>query len=934
MPNSLTRRVGLTVGPLFLETLVKHYFARVVKDASKPGVPLLREELLYDEAFNIVKDFLDSATRHTVEELQSFCNVRTPSPPWVLVVRLTIPMSSCDEAAVYLIKAFRGEQVMKSVVGGTKWWQVRGIRGLRAEWISAKKDWRNAKRRAKKQGDSSTTRQMHNIEGLRHTNPGLEDPIFSESEDEEHQEPGLVLSDNEPSGDCGAYQSEMDEMRCILYSHGGGYYFGSVDQERYTIQRYARKIRGRVLAVNYRLAPQYPFPCAIQDLLAAYLFLIRPPEGSAHRPVKPERIVIAGDSAGGGLSLALLQVIRDAGLPAPAGGVLISPWCDFTHSFPSIYTNTNTDVIPATGLALHKPSPLWPPPTNDISDRVHTGLRKNITDVLHRRSRSASSRTPQAARPIDPDDVVPKTLPTEQGPIDVGSTASLPLPGIPDADESVILRTADGEMIEVAEQLQLYAPNGLLRHPLISPALSYLGGLPPLLFIAGDREVLRDEIIFAAHRAAHPERFSIRDETKKMYPAFRHVEMQPTPVHLQVYDDVAHVLPILFPFTTPGKYCYRAMTLFFKHVTNPLQGPPSPLLMPSKDCIVIASPTTPTPHSEIHSLPVPRSTRRRSFASGISRAASNFRRSLSPGRRKSGLVVTPGDTPPSTSGCVTPKSQDMSDESVAGSRIDVLSKSRSTEVSLAGEAKVYKGNWSSTTQAMIRERVSTRGVIRPLEPESELPAMQVPSEMIGTLSERAIRRYVTGKGLFDKKFASTIKRIEKRRLRNIDRASRNINHHIAALHHYLDRENKTSDSGGTGTGTDRTTAEPLSAPSSWNMAWALDEDERPPASSIVARRDTEEALKLARVADEAVLASERMLNANNLWNIIISYLTITPERRRSHGHRETQSRPSPKVKAHVVGGHGKTGLRSFLGRRDRDRSPSQAVGRDVNEMMC
>jgi acetyl esterase/lipase len=58
--------------------------------------------------------------------------------------------------------------------------------------------------------------------------------------------------------------------------------------------------------------------------------------------VRPERIVIAGDSAGGGLSLALLQVIRDSGLPAPAGGVLISPWCDFTHSFPSIITNTDT----------------------------------------------------------------------------------------------------------------------------------------------------------------------------------------------------------------------------------------------------------------------------------------------------------------------------------------------------------------------------------------------------------------------------------------------------------------------------------------------------------------------------------------------------------------------------------------------------------------
>ena len=68
------------------------------------------------------------------------------------------------------------------------------------------------------------------------------------------------------------------------------------------------------------------------------IFLIRPPEGAAHRPVSPERIVIARNSADGGLSLALLQVIRDSGLPAPAGGVLISPWCDLTHSFPSTIT--------------------------------------------------------------------------------------------------------------------------------------------------------------------------------------------------------------------------------------------------------------------------------------------------------------------------------------------------------------------------------------------------------------------------------------------------------------------------------------------------------------------------------------------------------------------------------------------------------------------
>jgi len=395
--------------------------------------------------------------------------------------------------------------------------------------------------------------------------------------------------------------------------------------------------------------------------------------------------------------------------------------------------------------------------------------------------------------------------------------------------------------------------------------------------------------------------------------------------------DVAHVLPILFPFTTPGKYCYRAMALFVDHVTKPPKGRPCPpvLLTPSgfsqgSDYVFVTSPTTLTPHSEIQSLPAARLKPRRSLTSGISRAARSLKRSIPSGQSR-GLVVTPADTSASSSGYVTPMSQDESTD-VAGPRIGRRSENRESGLSLAGEAEVYTENWSFANRNMIRERVSTRGVLRPLEPEDELPAMQVPSELIGTLSERAIRRYVTGKERFEKKFAPVIKRIEKKRLRNIHRASQDINQHIAALQHYLDRENKATVSGVSGTDSERTTAETLRAPSSWNMAWALDGDERPPPSSIVARRDTEEALKLARVADEAVLASEPTLSANNLWGIVINWLTVRPEGRQSQ--RETQSGHSPKVKAkeHVVGGRRRTGLRSILGRRQRSDPRSGGEG--------
>ncbi|KAI0067652.1 alpha/beta-hydrolase [Artomyces pyxidatus] len=952
MPNSLTRSASLKLGPLFLETLVKHYFDRIKKDASKSGIALRKDELLYDEAFSIVKDFLEAATKHTVEELQSFSNTRTPSPPWVHVIRLVVPMSCCDDAATHLIKAFGGEEVMKKTVGGTKWWQVRGIRGVHAEWITAKKDWQEAQRRQK---SSSSSRRDTGLSvnfgsaftaGSGATTPLKGDVQPSPAENSDNVKKEAKTEAHTASGgaakegleDSGAYQPEMDEMRCILYSHGGGYYFGSVDQERYSIQRYARKIHGRVLAVNYRLAPQYPFPCAIQDLLAAYLFLIRPPEGATHRPVKPSHIVIAGDSAGGGLSLALLQIIRDSGLPLPAGGVLISPWCDFTHSFPSIFTNTDTDVIPSTGLVLHKPSSLWPPPPDEMTSHVRDRLRKSIREVLRPGPRphgGESSSDPNLLRPPPLTssssrsvnvNVKPKFLPTEQGPMAVGSTASLPPPGSL-ADQPVVLETPNGERIEIAQQIQLYAPNGLLKHPLVSPALSYLGGLPPLFFIASDKEVLRDEIIYAAHRAAYPERFPIREDIKKMYPLFEGLEdrIKPTPVHLQVYDDAAHVLPVLFAFTTPAKYCYRAIASFCKHVTNMNPAPQSPIdpdipaVTYSPASMSPLNEDTPNfPASNSHSLAAmngssstsisatsshsgtspshsraqsttpdkrvtARSTsfqlqhpprKRHSISHGLSSAASSLRRHSSAFVRSS-APVTRAVSPNTQNGPTKESSGD-----VAGPRFGDPSLPHPKEEVLAGNPVVYNDTWAKVAlhQGMIRERISTQGVVRPLESEDELPALQVPPEIIGTLSERAINRYLTGQQKFDRKFAPTIRSIAKHRRRNLEVASKDMFHHISQLQHYLDRSPAPTVSEPFGEGSHTLRQGLLGATPSWSLAWALDADERPPPSSIVSRRDTEEAIKLARVADQAILASESALNANNLWSVVVNFLTVAPDR--------------------------------------------------------
>ncbi|CAJ0634639.1 20661_t:CDS:2 [Entrophospora sp. SA101] len=146
--------------------------------------------------------------------------------------------------------------------------------------------------------------------------------------------------------------------RVILYIHGGAYFLGSAAQHRFLIQKVVKASAARAFSVDYRLAPQSPFPAALVDMLAAYLYLIQPPTDAGFEPINPQNIVVMGDSAGGGLTIALLMVLRDAGLPQPVGGVCWSPWVDLYHSLPSIFDNSTTDYIP-NGF-VHKASPANP----------------------------------------------------------------------------------------------------------------------------------------------------------------------------------------------------------------------------------------------------------------------------------------------------------------------------------------------------------------------------------------------------------------------------------------------------------------------------------------------------------------------------------------------------------------------------------------------
>ena len=112
-----------------------------------------------------------------------------------------------------------------------------------------------------------------------------------------------------------------DAAPLVLYLHGGGYVIGSNVGYREFAGRIARATGSRICVLDYRLAPEHPFPAAVDDAVAAYEWLLE-------QGAEPSRILIAGDSAGGGLALATLLALRDGGKPLPAGAVCLSPWTD------------------------------------------------------------------------------------------------------------------------------------------------------------------------------------------------------------------------------------------------------------------------------------------------------------------------------------------------------------------------------------------------------------------------------------------------------------------------------------------------------------------------------------------------------------------------------------------------------------------------------
>ncbi|MCB1746940.1 MAG: alpha/beta hydrolase [Gammaproteobacteria bacterium] len=152
--------------------------------------------------------------------------------------------------------------------------------------------------------------------------------------------PGVTASAVDAGGVAAEWivPAAVDDGRVLLYFHGGGYVLGSVQSHRPMIERLAVACSARVLALNYRLAPEAPFPAAVDDAVAAYRWLLA-------QGTPAEKIALAGDSAGGGLTLAALVALRDAGEPMPACAVPISPWTDMEGTGDSMLTRAAVDPM-------------------------------------------------------------------------------------------------------------------------------------------------------------------------------------------------------------------------------------------------------------------------------------------------------------------------------------------------------------------------------------------------------------------------------------------------------------------------------------------------------------------------------------------------------------------------------------------------------------
>ena len=244
----------------------------------------------------------------------------------------------------------------------------------------------------------------------------------------------------------------------------------------------------------------------------------------------------------------MLVILRDQSLPLPAGAILLSPWVDLSHSFPSIAGDNSNDYIPSHGF-MQRPSASWPPPTAQDMEEIATSAVKSVVDEgLPRKSTHKDRKRAE--------DEAVQGFAVMHGQTD-GTGDQMP------GTTHELSVNLGGKTVVIKDQIQMYTTNQLIKHPLVSSILQpSLGGLPPLLIMTGGGEVLRDEQIYLAHKAANPAKHPPSDAILEEIGGKDIVsKWKPTDVQLQIWDDLCHVAPTL-SFTRPAKFMYRSIAQF------------------------------------------------------------------------------------------------------------------------------------------------------------------------------------------------------------------------------------------------------------------------------------------------------------------------------------------------------------------------------------
>ncbi|KAJ3127831.1 hypothetical protein HK098_005725 [Nowakowskiella sp. JEL0407] len=354
------------------------------------------------------------------------------------------------------------------------------------------------------------------------------DPAITVTSPDELPEQFTEESDNDDDKVEIEGEIRPTDKKVIMYIHGGAYFVCSRKTYRILTSKLAKLSGARVLAIDYRLSPEFVFPCALHDVISAYRYLVNPPPpqpGFAALKYSPENITIMGDSAGGNLAFALALWLRQNGLrynlPMPAGIAGLSPWVDLTHSQPSHILNGDYDYLPYQSrdpkYINENRNHYYTADNSYLNNPLVSPLYANINDERFSMSERAKTVSAKLSRHYDE----------------------------PESQSGLDFTSPDNSISQPPDAMQL---------------------LPPILCQVGSAERLfHENLMFVA----------------------KTLEKTPSPVLLEVYEDMIHVHQ-MFPFEPLGNKAIKQLAAFVNAVCldstknhAPAAAPPLPPSLPS-----------------------------------------------------------------------------------------------------------------------------------------------------------------------------------------------------------------------------------------------------------------------------------------------------------------------------------------------------------------